>query len=141
MKRLSIFVAVVLAAGVVATAGSGSTARSGALHVTKECPQYQPVAGSFCTIRSSNIAAIKAGMKVVYLQAPGSVALESDIVVSFPGGDSAGYGHVWVNNTTGVGRVTLRGGTGAFAGLRVEAAVSVDEHGIWHWDGTYSYGG
>jgi hypothetical protein len=141
MKRLSILVPVLLAAGVVATTSSGGNARSGALHVTKECSQYQPVAGAFCTIRSSNIPAIKAGMKVVYASAPGPVALESNIVISFSGGDSAGYGHVWVNNTTGAGRITVNGGTGLFSGLRVEAVVSVDEHGIWHWDGTYSYGG
>ena len=140
MKRLSVLVAVVLAAGAVATASSGS-ARSGALHVTKECSQYTGQAGSFCTIRSSNISAIKAGMKVVYASAPGPVALESNIVVGFIGGDSAGYGHVWVNNTTGNGHISLDGGTGVFAGLHVEAVVSVDEHGIWHWDGTYSYSG
>ena len=42
-------------------ANSGSSPRSGALHVTKECSQYNLGAGSFCTITSSSLSAIKPG--------------------------------------------------------------------------------
>ena len=54
-----------------ALAGSGSP-RAGALHVTKECSQYQGQAGQFCTITSSNIPWIRAGMRVVYEDAANS---------------------------------------------------------------------
>ena len=33
----------------------------------------------------------------------------------------------------------LDGGTGAFAKFHASANVTVDSHGVWHWDGTYSF--
>ena len=70
MKRTLPLVLALAAAAVVATTGSAaSTKRSGALHVTKECGDYHGAAGEFCTITSSNIPAIKPGMRVVYLAA------------------------------------------------------------------------
>lgn len=129
-----------IAAGAFAVASAagntGSSPRSGALHVTKECSQYNFQAGSFCTITSSNIPQIKAGMQVVYLQAFGQNGLDSDIVLS-RGHGSAAFGHVVLNATTA--RVTFSGGKGAFAGFDAEADVSVDTAGVWHWDGTYSF--
>ena len=60
MNRITAIVLAVLAAGIVATTGSaGSAARSGALHVTKECSHYDGTVGSFCTMRlrrSSSLA-------------------------------------------------------------------------------------
>src|SRR6266513_422809 len=48
MKRTLALVVALAAAGIFATAGSaGSTARSGALHVTKECGDYHGAAGEF----------------------------------------------------------------------------------------------
>jgi len=40
---------------------SGSFPRSGALHATKNCLEYNRLAGGFCTITSSNLAQIEAG--------------------------------------------------------------------------------
>jgi hypothetical protein len=137
MKRTLALVLAIAAGGIVATAGSaGPTARSGALHVTKECSQYDGQAGSFCTITSSNIPQIKAGMRVVYLQAFGENGLDSDLVLS-RGHGSAAFGHVVLNDTTS--RVTFSGGTGAFTGFQAEVDVSADAAGLWHWDGTYSF--
>lgn len=137
MKRSFIMLVAVAAAGVVAGVGSAdATPRSGALHVTKECSQYDGQAGSFCTITSSNIPQIKPGMRVVYLQALGQNGLDSDIVLSM-GHGSAAFGHVVLNGTTS--RVTFSGGTGAFTGFQADADVSVNAAGVWHWDGTYSF--
>jgi hypothetical protein len=130
----------VVAAGVFAVASlagnTGSSPRSGTLHVTKECSEYTGAAGSFCTITSSNIPQIKAGMRVVYLQAFGQNGLDSDIVLS-KGHGSAAFGHVVLNATTS--RVTFWGGRGAFVGFQADVDVSVNAAGVWHWDGTYSF--
>lgn len=141
MKRtLGLAVAVVVAT-IVATAGPATaTARSGELHVTKECSQYDGTVGSFCTITSSNINTIRPGMRVTYLQAPAEGVLDADIVLSFEHG-SAASGHVLLDLTTAQGRVTFSGGTGRFTHFTADAVVSVDSAGVWHWDGTYSFTG
>jgi hypothetical protein len=141
VKRRFILLVAVAVAGVVAGIGSArATPRSGALHVTKECSQYDGQAGSFCTITSSNIPQIKAGMRVVYAGAPSIGVLNTDIVLSFEHG-SAASGHVLLDLTTAQGRVTFSGGTGKFAHFEADAIVSVDLAGVWHWDGTYSFRG
>ena len=123
-----------------ALAGSGSP-RAGALHVTKECSQYDGQAGSFCTITSSNIPWIRAGMRVVYADPAdfGAMMLDTDVVLS-AGHGSAADGHVILNIATAVGTVTFDGGTGAFTKFHGSADVTVDRDGVWHWDGTYSFG-
>lgn len=140
MKRSFILLVAAAAVGVVAGVGSAhATPRSGALHVTKECSQYDGQAGSFCTITSSNIPQIKPGMRVVYFQAFGQNGLNSDLVLSRGHGSTA-LGHVVLNATTS--RITFSGGTGAFAGFHADAVVSVvsvDGADVWHWDGTYSF--
>lgn len=117
-------------------------ARTGALHVTKECSQYQGQAGQFCTITSSNIPWIRAGMRVVYADAAnfGSTPpmLDTDVVLS-AGHGSAANGHVILNLANAQGTVTLAGGTGAFAKFHASASVTVDGDGVWHWDGTYGF--
>jgi hypothetical protein len=137
---LGLLLACVLA-GAFAVAGSArntASPRSGQLHVTKECSQYNGQVGAFCTITSSNIPQIKPGMRVVYLQAPSPDGLDSDVVLS-RGHGSAAFGHVVLNATTS--HVAFSGGTGAFKRFHADAAVSVDAYGIWHWDGTYSFTG
>jgi hypothetical protein len=129
-----------VAAGAFAVASAagdtGSSPRSGALHVTKECSEYHGLPGQFCTITSSNIPQIKRGMRVVYLQPFGPNGLDSDIVLS-RGHGSAAFGHVVLNATTS--RVTFSDGRGAFGGFRADVAVSSDASGVWYWDGTYSF--
>ena len=136
-------VAVVLSALLVgsssALAGSGSP-RAGALHVTKECSEYHGQAGQFCTITSANIPWIRAGMRVVYEDAPNlnTLMLDTDVVLS-AGHGSAADGHVILNLATPAGTVTFDGGTGAFTKFHASANVTVDGAGVWHWDGTYSF--
>ena len=91
MKRILALISFVVAgAAVLATAGSAmqssathSKPRSGPLHITKECGEYHGAAGEFCTIQSSNIRAIKPGMRVIYLEPLGDDGvLDTDIVLS-----------------------------------------------------------
>ena len=74
---------------------------------------YLGQAGPYCTITSSNINAITAGSRVVYLQAAGATSLDSDIVLVVGPGNYA-LGHVVLDFTTGIGTVTFWGGTGHF---------------------------
>jgi hypothetical protein len=115
----------------------GNSPRRGALHITKECSQYNGTVGSFCTITSSNIPAITPGMKVVYLTTPGGGVLDSDIALG--SGHGTALGDVVLDISTASGRVSFSVGTGRFRHFRAEAAVSVDQAGVWHWDGTYRF--
>ncbi|HYX76323.1 MAG TPA: hypothetical protein VE757_04010 [Gaiellaceae bacterium] len=147
MNRTFALVLAVAMAGIVATAGSASSvARSGTLHVTKECSQYDGTAGSFCTITSSNIAAIRPGMRVVYASALSSGGLDSDLTIDGPGNNRA-YGHVVLDLSAFpllVGEVTLSGGTGEFAHFHAGPIVVVCDWAVDYpncsWDGTYSFG-
>jgi hypothetical protein len=140
MKRILALISSVAAAAVLATAGTAMQAkpRSGQLHVTKECSEYNGSAGSFCTITSSNIKAIKPGMRVVYLQPLGGAVLDTDIVLSSQRRPAA-FGHVVLDLSTAQGRVTFSGGTGKFRGFHADVAVSLDASGVWHWNGTYTF--
>ena len=127
-----------------ATAGvSGLAAapRSGELHVTKECSEYTGLAGSFCTITSSNVAAIEVGSRVVYAHAAGATSLDSDIVLDVPGpGNNRAFGHCRLDLQTGLGLCTVSGGTGKFISFSATANASPPTDGVnWHWDGTYSF--
>ena len=50
-----------------------------AFHATKDCSGFTGLAGAFCTIRSSNVKALKVGSKIFYFQPAGKTALDSDI--------------------------------------------------------------
>lgn len=129
-----------VAAGIVATAGS-ATPRSGALHVTKECSQWEGLAGQYCTITSSNIKAIKIGSRIYYASAAGDPTpgwLNSDLIIDGPGNNDA-YGHVVLDLATGTGVVTLSGGTGEFRGFQASADVSPLGWPDVAWDGAYSF--
>ena len=140
MNRIFGLILAVVAAGGLATvsAASRSTEHSGALHVTKTCYEYTGAAGSHCTIRSSNIDAIQPGMKVVYLQAlSADGSLNSDIVLTTaPRRRRVRSCRPQRHHQS---EVTLSGGTGKFRSFQARAVVSVDETGLWHWDGSYSF--
>lgn len=130
------------AAAVLALAGLAPTVaaspRSGDLHLTKECSQYTGQAGSFCTFTSSNIKAIEAGDRIVYLEAAGAASLDTDVVIAGGPGNVA-TGHCILVFASLPGRCTFSGGTGTFTHFEASVAVSVDATGRWHWDGTYSF--
>ena len=136
-KRLTLIGALALIIG--GTPVSASSARSGQLHVMKECSQYTGAAGSFCTFTKSNFAVIKVGSKVFYDQPDGIPAgmLDSNVVLDAGSGNRA-FGRCTVDDTTNLGLCTFSDGTGQFAGFhaRVKVDCRAPECG---WDGTYSF--
>lgn len=123
---------------------SRSSARGGALHITKNCLEYNRLIGGFCTITWSNIKQIPAGTRVVYSQAyTGNGVLESDVTLDTAGPSrSAAFGHCHLPFPRGPGLCTFSGGTGRFKHFTASAVVtavgeSVDRN--WAWDGTYSF--
>jgi hypothetical protein len=120
--------------------GGVSFARSGALHVTKECSAYTLLAGSYCTITSSNLKQIEVGSRVVYATAAGATSLDSDLILDLPGpGNNIAFGHVVLSLVTGTGVVTFSGGTGKFTKFHARVVVSPLGWPNWAWDGTYSF--
>jgi hypothetical protein len=126
-----------------ASAASSQHRASGAtkpLHVTKDCSGYKGVAGNFCTIRSSNVKALKVGSKIFYLQACCKAALNSDTVL-YAGAGSIAAGHCLLHYATGTGLCTFSDGTGTLAGFHARVRVTADPsiQNLWHWDGTYGF--
>jgi hypothetical protein len=140
MKKLLMLVAGVALLAPL-TALSASSPRSGELHVTKECSHYTGAAGSFCTITSSNLNAIRSGSRVVYASAVGASTpgvLDSDLVIDGPGNNTA-YGHVVLDLSTDSGIVTFSGGTGEFTHFRAGPIVVLcPSLPNCSWDGPYS---
>jgi hypothetical protein len=137
----------IVVAGALLVGSSGAFAgvaspRSGSLYVTKECTQYSGAAGAFCTITSSNIPWIRAGMRVVYTDAFNN-GLDTDVVLS-AGHGSAAYGHVILDPTGSFGTVTFNGGTGAFRTFHASVDVAYVPGGPtgadFTWIGTYGFG-
>jgi hypothetical protein len=141
MKCILNMVIAGIVAGVFAFTGlapASASPRTGALHVTKECSQFTGAAGSFCTITTSNLRAIKPGSRVIYTSAAGSAGLDTDIVLDTGPGNHA-FGHVVLDFATGTGTVRLNGGTGRFRHFHARAAVSHTGGFDWAWQGTYSF--
>jgi hypothetical protein len=133
---LGLLLAAILA-GAFAVAGSASP-RSGELHVTKDCSDYNFGAGDHCTIQWSSLNAIDRDMRVVYASAAGANGLDSDLVLDGPGNNDAN-GHVTLDFQTLSGVVTFSGGTGRFSGFHARVDVTHVEGTLWRWDGTYSF--
>ena len=113
-------------------------ARSGDLHVTKECSAYKGLAGDFCTITSSSLEEIEVGSRVVYASPAGAASLDSDVVLVV-GPRNAAFGHCHLDFATGLGLCTFSGGTGKFTWFRASADVSYLGGPNWAWDGRYSF--
>ena len=111
-----------------------------AFHGTKDCSGSTGVAGGFCTFRSSNVKAIKAGSKIFYFQAAGQAALDSDMAIYVKRGTVA-TGHCLLRFATGTGLCTISDGTGTLAGFHARVRVTADSSipKLWHWDGTYGF--
>jgi len=146
MKRILSIVITAILAGAFAFTGlapASASPQTRALHITKECSQFQGQAGQFCTITSSNLRAIPVGSRVFYLKAADFTIgqLDSDIVLYTGPGNSA-LGHVVLNLVTMTGTITLNGGTGHFRHFHARAAVSFigdSTHPDWAWNGTYHF--
>ena len=146
LKAIFVVLFAIVVTGAVAGASfaakTGSLHRSGELHVTKNCSYYTGAAGSFCTITSSNLNAIKVCSRVVYTSAAGDPTpgvLDSDLVIDGPGHNTA-FGHVVLDLSTLSGVVTLSGGTGRFAHFHAgPIMVACPAFPDCSWDGPYSF--
>ena len=117
-----------------------SVGRSGALHLIADCSQYTGLAGSSCTITSSNLTEIGVGSKVVYASAAGQTSLNSDIALNPPGSvNNAAFGNCSIDLVTGFGQCTFNGGTGNLTKFHASSVAAYPGGNIWYWDGTYSF--
>ena len=111
-----------------------------AFRATKDCSGFTGLVGAYCTIRSSNVKALKVGSKIFYFQVAGKTALDSDTVIYVNRG-SVATGHCLLRFATGTGLCTISDGTGKLAGFHLRVRVTADASvpKLWHWDGTYSF--
>jgi hypothetical protein len=135
---LLVVAASVLAVAASAQSGSQANHPTRPLHVTKECSQYTGQIGSYCTITSSNVAAITVGTKVFYAQAAGPSSLDSDVIL-YAGPGNTAAGHCVLDFATGRGLCTFSDGTGTLEGFTARANVSYLGGPDWAWNGTYRF--
>jgi hypothetical protein len=126
--------------GPAASSQSQTPQGAKAFHATKDCSGFTGLVGAYCTIRSSNVKALKVGSKIFYVQQAGKTALDSDTFIYVKRG-SVAAGHCLLRFAPGVGLCTFSDGTGPLAGfrLRVRVTASSSIPKLWHWDGTYSF--
>lgn len=137
---LLVVAASVLAVTASAQSGGGANHRVRPFHLTKECPPstMQGQIGDYCTVTSSNVAAIRVGTKIFYAQAAGPTSLDSDVIL-YAGPGNTATGHCALDFATGLGRCTLSGGTRRLDGIRARVDVSYLGGYDWAWDGTYRF--
>jgi hypothetical protein len=122
-----------------AAPGGVSLARSGTLHVEKDCSTYFGNAGEFCTITASSLKQIE-GSRITYASAAVGASLDTDILLDPPGpGNNKAFGHCALNLATGVGVCTLLGGSGKFTWIHARVDVSYLGGPNFAWNGTYSF--
>ena len=112
-----------------------------AFHATKDCSGFSGLVGAYCTVRTSNVKALKPGSRIFYVQQNTPAGVDSDIVIYVRRGTVA-TGHCVLRAATGKGLCTISNGTGKLAGFRLRVRVTADTsiQGLYHWDGTYSFG-
>jgi hypothetical protein len=144
-RRFAEVIAVlVLATGITtASALAGSAPpRSGELVVAKECSGFvnDP---PYCTITSSNLAAIPKYSRIVYLDPAGLGTADGGAVVLDPPkpGNNKAFGTCFLGGTPM--HCDFSGGTGKFTWFQAYVVVTVTDQGtpdeLWHWAGTYSF--
>jgi hypothetical protein len=129
-----------LAALTFSASAASSQKATKAFHATKDCSGFTGLAGAFCTIRSSNVEAVKPGSKIFYFQVASKTALDSDMAL-YVGPGSVATGHCLLRLATGTGLCTMANGTGTLAGFHARVRVTADTSipDLWHWDGTYGF--
>ncbi len=148
--RIQTFFALVLVAGLgtlpllLHPASVSASEQGRRLHVRKDCSQYTGLAGSFCTVSASNVAAIPVGSIVFYDQAAGNPTglLDSNIVLDAGNGNRA-VGRCTLDLATGLALCLFFDGTGDLAGFhaRINGSPGVPPDSSYHWDGRYGFAG
>jgi hypothetical protein len=93
----------------------------------------------YCTFTSSNLAAFPAGTRIVYLNPAGlGTPTDSPLFLDPPGpGDNEAFGTCFLGSNPM--HCEFSGGTGKFTWFQASVIVTVDNEGLWHWAGTYSF--
>jgi hypothetical protein len=130
--------------GVVGAANASSEpARSGTLHIVKNCDGFASTPPT-CAITSSDVGFLPVGSIITYLQPAALVTpAGSDVVITRPHGHSTIHGNCALSLATGTGLCVLRGGTGVFRRFHATIVVTylpVGDGNNWGWVGTYSFG-
>jgi hypothetical protein len=133
--------------------------RSGELQITKNCSASTADAGTFCTIKSSNLPEIPSGSRVFYTQAlvgcdtgataypctplpptpeGMNIALDSNAVLYVGNGDWA-VGRCTLDGTGSSGLCTFSDGIGPLTGFHARVLVSFIGGANYDWKGTYSF--
>ena len=148
-RRIQILSTTMLVAGLVTVtllvpASLSASEGTRRLHIRKDCSQYTGLAGSFCTVSASNVAAIPVGSKVFYDQAANNPAglLDSNIVLDAGNGNRA-VGRCTLDLVTGLALCLFFDGTGTLVGFhaRIDGTPGVAPDTSYHWDGRYGFTG
>jgi hypothetical protein len=142
VKAIAVFL---LVAGITgASAFAGAAPRSGDLVVAKECSGFVPTNNPpYCTITSSNLAAIPKGSKILYLEPDGLETATGGAVVLDPPqpGNNKAFGRCFLSGNPF--HCEFSGGTGMFTWFHASVVVTATDLGtpdeLWHWAGTYSF--
>jgi hypothetical protein len=123
-----------------ASAANRSHRATQPFHATKDCSGFTGLVGAFCTIRSSNVKALRVGSRLFYLQVASKTEMNADTVI-YAGPGNIAAGHCLLRFATGVGQCTFSDGTGTLSGFHARVHVSADSSipKLWHLDGTYSF--
>ncbi len=137
-KLLAVIGAIVALAAFVPSASAGATLTP--LHITKECSEFTGETPSFCTITSSDLAAIPKGTKVMYwgpvLTDPNFMS--SRAVLRAGRGNSA-FGYCQTIADPYHGTCTFWRGTGTLKGFHASVDVTYVSGADFDWDGTYLF--
>jgi len=129
-------------ASVSASTSAPPQIRNRKFHLVQECSEYKEATGSFCTIVSSDFAAIPTGSKVFYLQPPVTSLgiLDSNIVLD-AGQRNRAVGRCTVDLASVAGLCTISDGVGKLAGLQARIDVSPGHAASvkFDWRGTYRF--
>jgi len=129
-------------ASVTAASPVPTQSRNRKLHLLQECSEYKETPGSFCTIASSDLAAIPTGSKVFYSQPPiTSIGLLDSNIVLDAGQGNRGVGRCTLDWASHVGLCTISDGIGKLAGLqaRVDVSGALGDPLKFDWRGTYNF--
>jgi hypothetical protein len=148
LGAMSVALTLTLALGGHVASVSASSARSGDLHIEKNCSAYTGAPGGYCTITVSNLPEIPANTtRVFYDQAYGLPApdgssapgmLDSNVVLYAGFGDWA-VGRCTLNVDGSTGLCTFSDGVGQLAGFHARVAVSSAGGANYFWNGTYHF--
>jgi hypothetical protein len=139
-KLLAIVGTIVALAAVIPSASAGTTLTP--LHITKECSEFTGEIPSFCTITSSDLAAIPVGTKVMYwgpvINDPNFMS--SRVVLRAGHGTRAfGYCQTIASPAPEHGTCVFWKGTNALKGFHASVNVTYVSGADYDWEGTYLF--